>query len=273
MRRQLSRRHSLSLGIFGGFGLLAASSCSGEVSPTGGGDGGTAGSGGSTGNPDGSSGSGGGGGSTGGSSGSGGSTGGSGGSGGGTGGSGGSGGGTGGSGGSGGGTGGSGGGGTGGSGGAGGATGGSGGSGGATGGSGGSAGSTGGSAGTGGAGGSGGGKDAGSGGDGASGCAAAITAIISMNHGHALSIPAADVTAGVDKIYNARGTSAHDHFVQVTSADFAMLKSGGTVIKKSCNGGDHEYALSCGTPTRQPGAPTCSAGDECGLTMGMLCPP
>jgi hypothetical protein len=264
MRRQLSRRHSLSLGIFGGFGFLAASSCSGEVSPTGS-EGGAAGAGGATGNPDGGSGAGGGGGSTGGSGGSSGSGGSTGGSGGATGGSGGSGGATGGS----GGTGGA----TGGSGGTGGATGGASGSGGATGGSGGSAGSTGGAAGSGGASGSGGGKDAGPGGDGSSGCAAAIVANISMNHGHALSIPAADVTAGVDKIYNARGTSAHDHFVQVTAADFMMLRSGATVIKKSCNGGDHEYALSCGTPTRQPGAPTCSTSDECGLTMGMLCPP
>jgi hypothetical protein len=81
----------------------------------------------------------------------------------------------------------------------------------------------------------------------------------------------ADIMAGAEKIYNARGTATHDHFVQVTSADFTALKSGGTVIKRSCNGGDHEYVLTCATPTRQPTAPTCS--DECGLTMTTLCPP
>jgi hypothetical protein len=101
---------------------------------------------------------------------------------------------------------------------------------------------------------------------------AMITALISGNHGHTLAIPMADITAGVEKIYNARGTAAHDHFVQVTAADFTTLKSGGTVSKKSCNGGDHEYVLSCAAG-RQPMAPTCSTSDECGLTMTTLCPP
>jgi hypothetical protein len=99
----------------------------------------------------------------------------------------------------------------------------------------------------------------------------AVVAIISMNHNHALSIPMADITAGVDKTYGAMGTATHNHFVQLTAADFAMLKAGGTVTKKSCNGGDHEYVFSCGTPSRQPAMPTCT--DECGLMMGTICPP
>ncbi|HMI89090.1 MAG TPA: hypothetical protein VK550_33660, partial [Polyangiaceae bacterium] len=172
---------------------------------------------------------------------------------------------------------------TGGSGGTGGATGGSGGTGGATGGSGGSGGASGsgGSAGSGaagkggsaGSGGAGGAKDAGPGGDsGGGGCSMAmITALISGNHGHTLAIPMADITAGVDKTYNARGTATHDHFVQLTATDFAALKTGGSIIKKSCNGTDHEFVISCGAPSRQPATPTCS--DECGLMMGMVCPP
>ena len=152
-----------------------------------------------------------------------------------------------------------------------------GGAGGATGGSGGATGGSGGASGSGGGGtgGSGGGsKDAG-GGDGSNtGCGMAVAALISMNHGHALSIPPADVAAGAEKIYNAKGTASHDHFVQVTAMDFATLKAGGTVIKRSCNGGDHEYVLSCAPPSRQPAAPTCNGtADECGLTVGMLCPP
>jgi len=98
----------------------------------------------------------------------------------------------------------------------------------------------------------------------------AVMALISMNHGHALSVPPADVMAGVEKIYNTRGTASHDHFVRVTAEDFAMLKAGGTVIKRSCSGTDHEYVLSCTTPSRQPAAPTCS--DECGGTMTNICP-
>jgi hypothetical protein len=98
-----------------------------------------------------------------------------------------------------------------------------------------------------------------------------VAAIISMNHGHVLSVPAADITAGVDKTYSVMGTATHNHFVQITAAEFAMLKAGGTVIKKSCNSNDHEFVLSCGAPSRQPGAPTCS--DECGATMTTPCPP
>ena len=207
MKRDLSRRHTLSLGIFGTLGLLA--SCGGESSTT---AGGTAGSGSDA---------------SGGSAGSGGSTGG--------------------------------------SGGGAGATGGSGGSGGATGGSGGSGGSTGGSSGSGGTGGTGGSKDGGA------GCGMAVVALISGNHGHALSVPPADVEAGAEKVYNTRGTANHDHYVRVTAQDFAALKTGGTVIKRSCNGGDHEYVLSCGTPSRQPAAPVCNE-DECGLTMPTICP-
>ena len=98
----------------------------------------------------------------------------------------------------------------------------------------------------------------------------AVVALISMNHGHTLSVPPADVMAGVEKFYNARGTATHDHWVRVTADDFAMLKAGGTVTKRSCNSGDHEYVLSCAPPSRQPGAPTCS--DECGAMMGNVCP-
>ena len=239
MRHHLSRRQSLSLGVFGALGVFAAWSCGGDESSPTGGTGGTGGSG--TGGGD-----------TGGSAGSGGATGGTGGA---TGGTGGATGGTGGA--------------TGGTGGAGGTTGGAGGT---TGGASGSGGSTGGASGSGGAGG---GQDAGTAKDSGSntGCGMAVVALVSQNHTtgpHVLTIPPEDVTAGADKIYNARGQSSHDHFVQLTAADFATLKAGGTVIKKSCNSTDHEFVLSCAPPSRTPTAPTCT--DECGLTMTTLCP-
>jgi hypothetical protein len=99
----------------------------------------------------------------------------------------------------------------------------------------------------------------------------AVVALVSQNHAtpHVLTIPPDDVTAGLEKIYNARGQATHDHFVQITATDFATLKAGGTVIKKSCNNTDHEFILSCAPPSRQPVAPTCS--DECGGTMTTLC--
>jgi hypothetical protein len=99
----------------------------------------------------------------------------------------------------------------------------------------------------------------------------AVVALISMNHGHALSVAPADIVAGVEMIYSVMGTATHTHYVQITAADFATLKAGGTVIKKSCNSSDHEFVLSCAPPSRQPGAPTCT--DECGAMMTNPCPP
>jgi hypothetical protein len=94
-----------------------------------------------------------------------------------------------------------------------------------------------------------------------------------MNHAgmpHGLVIPAADIAAGVAKIYattNVPGMTAqsHTHYVQLTAADFAALKAGTTVKKHSCSGGDHEYVLKCGGTTDMGGAPTCN--DECGGAM------
>ena len=101
---------------------------------------------------------------------------------------------------------------------------------------------------------------------------AEIEAAISMNHGHALAVPMADIMAGVTKIYNAQGTSMHPHYVELTADDFATLRMGGTVKKVSCSGGDHEYVLSCGTATEQPGNPMCMMSDNCGGSMNELCP-
>jgi hypothetical protein len=103
-------------------------------------------------------------------------------------------------------------------------------------------------------------------------CTKDITAQISMNHGHTLTLPIADVMAGVAKIYNARGTATHDHYVQVTAADFTLLKTGGTIKKVACNGGDHEFVLSCGTASEQAGNPNCDMNDMCASSMSMLCP-
>ncbi|MDZ4695425.1 MAG: hypothetical protein SGI86_09755 [Deltaproteobacteria bacterium] len=88
-------------------------------------------------------------------------------------------------------------------------------------------------------------------------CSAKIVATISNNHGHALEIPMADITAGVTKCYNAKGTSQHDHYLTVTAANFTTLKGGGVVKVFSCNGGDHEYVLSCVAGAPAAAAPVC----------------
>jgi len=90
-----------------------------------------------------------------------------------------------------------------------------------------------------------------------------IEADISNNHMHTLSIPVADIVAGVDKDYVTGGTTGHCHVVTITAADFAALRAGDTVRVVSCNNTEHEYALSCvDSPTAADPAPTCGGSDE-----------
>jgi hypothetical protein len=117
--------------------------------------------------------------------------------------------------------------------------------------------------------------DTGSGGAQEAGAACAmITVSVSMNHAngaHSLVIASADIVAGALKMYNVRGMANHDHFIEVTAADFTMLKAGQTVTKFSCNGADHQFVLSCGTAPMGV-APVCGdATNMCGLTDTTPC--
>jgi hypothetical protein len=98
--------------------------------------------------------------------------------------------------------------------------------------------------------------DSSSGGSGETGvesvCVANVVAEIANNHGHALEIPLADIEAGVEVTYDASGTAGHCHEVTLTAEDFAMLRAGQAVIKFSCNGGDHQFVLSCGRGAPRP---------------------
>lgn len=89
-----------------------------------------------------------------------------------------------------------------------------------------------------------------------------VIAEISLNHGHALEIPMADIIAGVEVTYDASGAAGHCHAVTLTAEDFATLRAGGSVTKISCNGGDHEFVISCVDGARPPGDPAAEcAGD------------
>jgi hypothetical protein len=82
----------------------------------------------------------------------------------------------------------------------------------------------------------------------AKGARAQITAPTSPNHGHVLVIPVADITAGVDKTYDIRGSAPHNHQVTVTAADFATLASNGTppgIVSTDFFGHTHTITLIC----------------------------
>ncbi len=89
-----------------------------------------------------------------------------------------------------------------------------------------------------------------------------VAAAISNNHGHTVEIPLADIEAGVETTYDTGGPSGHCHRVVLTAEDFATLRAGGAVTKFSCNGGDHEFVLSCSEGARPPADPARECAGE-----------
>lgn len=82
----------------------------------------------------------------------------------------------------------------------------------------------------------------------AAGCDTDPSVTIATNHGHALVVPLADVTAAVDVTYDIMGTSAHNHQVTLTATDFASLLAGMSVSVTSTDGDGHTHQVSivCG---------------------------
>lgn len=108
-------------------------------------------------------------------------------------------------------------------------------------------------------------------------CNTQLATLISANHGHVFLITAADVMAAVPKPYATKGTSPHEHWVQLTAADFAKLQTGGTVRKVSCNDGhEHEFIVNClgiAMPETTSGvANFCDTEHQCGDVETNICP-
>lgn len=92
---------------------------------------------------------------------------------------------------------------------------------------------------------SGGGGNGGGGGGGTGNCSVngGTASSISSNHGHSLTVPAADVNAGVDKTYNIQGSSSHPHTIMVSSSDFATLSMNNSISKTSTNNDGHTHSV------------------------------
>ena len=73
-------------------------------------------------------------------------------------------------------------------------------------------------------------------------CATTSVAIAS-NHGHSISVPIADVNAGVDKTYQIQGSSTHPHSVLITAANFASLKMMGSISVMSSLDAAHRHTV------------------------------
>lgn len=71
------------------------------------------------------------------------------------------------------------------------------------------------------------------------GCGATIQA----NHGHTLTVPAADLDATTPRAYSILGAAGHDHMVTLSAADLAALKAGQSVTVTSTAGPGHEHGV------------------------------
>ena len=64
-----------------------------------------------------------------------------------------------------------------------------------------------------------------------------------MNHGHSLTVSAADVVAGTARTYDIQGSAAHGHSVTLSVGDFTLLRTSGTVSVTSTAGGAHMHTV------------------------------
>ncbi|HTN48052.1 MAG TPA: hypothetical protein VMK32_01325 [Burkholderiaceae bacterium] len=71
---------------------------------------------------------------------------------------------------------------------------------------------------------------------------------ISGNHGHAITIPPADVDSTVPMVYSILGTADHNHLVTLSAAQLAQIKSKTAVVVVSTMAGDghtHQVTVNC----------------------------
>lgn len=74
-------------------------------------------------------------------------------------------------------------------------------------------------------------------------CGAAGDQQITGNHGHVLVIPRADLDSTTTRTYNIKGASTHPHEVSLTSAQFAELKAGRSVVLTSTTDANHSHQV------------------------------
>ena len=71
--------------------------------------------------------------------------------------------------------------------------------------------------------------------------------LITGNHGHAVTIPTADLDSMVDMTYNIQGTADHNHTITLTPAQLQMIKAmTATSMMSSTNlSHNHDVTVNC----------------------------
>jgi len=70
--------------------------------------------------------------------------------------------------------------------------------------------------------------------------------VFSANHGHILTIPAADMNSSVTKTYSVQGTGGHDHQVTLSPGQIAQLRAGGMISVSTTFDAGHAHTMSGG---------------------------
>jgi len=71
----------------------------------------------------------------------------------------------------------------------------------------------------------------------------APTDTIAANHGHVLTVTAADAAAGADKTYDIMGSASHTHSVTITAAMFAAMETGTVTTTTSTTNAGHAHDI------------------------------
>ena len=66
---------------------------------------------------------------------------------------------------------------------------------------------------------------------------------ISFNHGHLLTVPKDDFSAGIDQTYHIQGNATHDHTITLTAAQLATILADGPVSVTSTVTNDHSHQV------------------------------
>lgn len=66
---------------------------------------------------------------------------------------------------------------------------------------------------------------------------------ITSNHGHSLVVSKSDISAGVEKQYDIKGSSGHGHSITVSANNFATLKNNQQIQIASSNEDSHSHSV------------------------------
>jgi hypothetical protein len=71
--------------------------------------------------------------------------------------------------------------------------------------------------------------------------------LITGNHGHAVTVPTADLDSMVDMTYNIQGTATHNHTITLTTAQLQMIKvmTAVTVTSSTDLAHNHNVTVNC----------------------------